>query len=419
MENPEGRVGAAPYHLFEVFGVELEYMLVDRDDLSVRPLCDRLLREAVGAPDWVDEIQPDGPGGGTLWSNELALHVVEFKTAHPVPALTGLAELFHRQVRHANEILSRWNARLMPGPMHPWMDPVRETHLWPHGQRTIYRAFDRIFGCSGHGWANLQSTHINLPFHGDDEFRRLHAAIRTALPLLPGLAAGSPFAESLATGRMDQRLHVYRGNCARIPAITGRVVPEPVTTGAEYQAQVLQPIYHELAPLDPQGILREEWVNARGAIARFDRGAIEIRVLDIQECPAADLANVEVICALVRALAEERLSGSDEQLALGQDTLCGLYEGAVSQGDLAVVDQAPLLRALGLSTEPRTLQQVWQALAANLSTTEPALRAALRERLQQGCLARRLLRARENGATQPQIGSALCQCLEKNELFAP
>ena len=46
----------------------------------------------------------------------------------------------------------------------------------------------------------------------------------------------------------------------------------------------------DIAPLDPDGTLQHEWLNSRGAIARFDRNAIEIRVLDIQECPVADLA---------------------------------------------------------------------------------------------------------------------------------
>ena len=32
------------------------------------------------------------------------------------------------------------------------------------------------------------------------------------------------------------------------------------------------------------------FISACRAIARFTRGAIEIRVLDVQECPAADLA---------------------------------------------------------------------------------------------------------------------------------
>ena len=76
---------------------------------------------------------------------------------------------------------------LLPGGVHPWMDPSKETRLWPHEYNEVYRSFDRIFGCAGHGWSNLQSTHLNLPFADDDEFGRLHAAIRAILPLLPAL----------------------------------------------------------------------------------------------------------------------------------------------------------------------------------------------------------------------------------------
>ena len=49
----------------------------------------------------------------------------------------------------------------------------------------VYEAFDRIFDCRGHGWANLQSVHLNLPFGDDDEFGRLHAAIRSSFPCCP------------------------------------------------------------------------------------------------------------------------------------------------------------------------------------------------------------------------------------------
>jgi len=37
-------------------------------------------------------------------------------------------------------------------------------------------------------------------------------------------------------------------------------------------------------------VLQNEWLNSRGAIARFERDTIEIRVLDSQETPAAELA---------------------------------------------------------------------------------------------------------------------------------
>ncbi len=94
-----------------------------------------------------------------------------------------------------------------------------------------------------------------------------------------------------------------------MPSVAGAVVPEPVFTRREYEDDLLGGIYRDLAPLDPEGVLRHEWVNARGAIARFDRGAIEIRVLDVQECPAADLAVAGATIAVVRALVEERHAG--------------------------------------------------------------------------------------------------------------
>ncbi len=38
----------APLHLFEGYGIELEYMIVDRDSLAVRPLTDRVLQQVAG-----------------------------------------------------------------------------------------------------------------------------------------------------------------------------------------------------------------------------------------------------------------------------------------------------------------------------------------------------------------------------------
>jgi hypothetical protein len=85
-------------------------------------------------------------------------------------------------------------------------------------------------------------------------------------------------------------MEVYRHNCDRIPSLTGRVVPERAFSRREYEELIYTGMLRDIAPLDPERILQKEWLNARGAIARFDRGSIEIRVLDIQECPRADLA---------------------------------------------------------------------------------------------------------------------------------
>lgn len=136
-----------------------------------------------------------------------------------------------------------------------------QTQLWPHQNAEIYRAYDRIFDCRSHGWANLQSMHVNLPFAADQEFGRLHAAARLALPLIPALAASSPFVDGRASDFMDYRLEAYRLNCQPVAQMNGEMIPEPVASRAQYERDVLRPLCAALAPHDPRGLLRHEWAT--------------------------------------------------------------------------------------------------------------------------------------------------------------
>ncbi len=68
---------AEPFHLFQAFGVELEYMIVDAKSLDVRPITDRVLQAVAG------EITSDFVDGEITWSNELTAHVIEVKTTDP------------------------------------------------------------------------------------------------------------------------------------------------------------------------------------------------------------------------------------------------------------------------------------------------------------------------------------------------
>lgn len=380
-------VSRPPLRLFEGFGVELEYMLVHRRGLDVAPAADELLRRAGGA--WVSDVER----GRLTWSNELVLHVIEFKSSAPAPALEGLAEAFQESVAEALALLEPMGLRLLPTAMHPWMDPARETRLWPGENRRVYRTFDRIFGCTGHGWANLQSAHLNLPFGDEEEFRRLHAAIRPLLPLLPALAASSPVVEGRPTGFLDTRLRYYKANQRILPSIAGAVVPEAVDSAADYRERILGRIYAEIAPLDPEGILRHEWLNSRGAIARFSRGSIEIRLLDIQEHPGADLAVLAAVSEAVRALEAERWVPLERLQRLSTERLAALLGECVRAGEAARVEEPELLAGVGLEPgTPRTAGEIWRHLAAELpipGSFHPSLRIIL----EQGTLATRILRA--------------------------
>ena len=76
-------------HLFEGYGVELEYMIVDRSTMNVCSLADKVLA-AVGGP-WTREVHC----GPLAWSNELVLHVIELKTNGPAKTLNNLHDFVH------------------------------------------------------------------------------------------------------------------------------------------------------------------------------------------------------------------------------------------------------------------------------------------------------------------------------------
>ena len=405
------------FRLFERFGVELEYMLVDADSLDVLPIADRLIHSAGSARK--NEIRH----GSVRWSNELVLHVLEMKTDGPAASLDGLDALFQTEIADLGRILRDHGALLLPSAMHPWMDPHRETRLWPHGNKSIYETFHRIFDCRGHGWSNLQSTHLNLPFRGDDEFNRLHTAIRLLLPLLPALAASSPFADGRPAPFLDMRLDAYRRNCRRIPSITGRVVPEWIPSQARYQSQIFDRIARDLAPLDPKGILEPEWTNARGAIARFSRGAVEIRVLDIQECPAADLAILQFVVAILRRLVDESLSPRALQKNQRVADLELLFLGSVERAEHNVVANPRYLAALGFpNLSSPSAADLLLALLERVAPPGAPWRKTIDFILRRGTLARRILKAAGRNPSRDklrEVYSRLADSLRRGSLFSP
>lgn len=424
MEPVTDEAPARPIHLFEAFGVELEYMIVRDNELAVAPIVDQVLRRAAGTNEFVGDYA-NGPIG---WSNELMLHVMELKTVEPAETFIGLGDLFAREVKKINELLKLWRCRLMPAAMHPFMIPSCDAKLWPHDNGDIYQAFHRIFDCRGHGWSNLQSTHLNLPFEGDDEFGRLHAAIRFILPILPALAASSPIMEGYLSDSLDSRLDVYRHNSRMVPSIAGRVIPEAVFSEQEYRDVILARIYADVAPHDPEGMLRHEWLNSRGAIARFERNAIEIRVLDVQESPRADIAICSLVTALLEAILEERWCSVDKLKEWAVEPLEAIFISAVKGADTTIIKDTNYLAALGIKSWGYSMNDLWERLTARLLRSPPlktgdALRVAnpeIQKILNEGTLARRMLRSLDHDLTTDNLydlSRRLCECLNLNRML--
>ena len=407
--------------LFQAVGVELEYMIVDAKRLNVRTIADRLLVDRDGDP------VPDLEFGPIAWSNELVNHVVELKTNGPAKTLDGLDELFQQNVVAANKRLAPLGARLMPTAMHPWMNPNREKQLWLGESAEIYQTFDSIFDCSGHGWSNLQSTHVNLPFKGDDQFGRLHAAIRVLLPILPGLAASSPIHDGAKSEFTDARLHYYIHHCDAVPSLVGNCIPEAVFTENDYQEKILQKIYADIAPHDPEEILQEEFINARGAIARFSRGSIEIRLLDVQECARADLAVVALIVEVLRRLVAEDWSTYASQQQLDTQSLQSILLDHVKCGEAATIRNTDYLKALlGSAASPITSGQLWQKLYEHVLKGPHQLsqssQQSISKLIELGTLSKRIVTACAGDYSPAKLKTVytnLCDCLAENRYFQP
>jgi glutamate---cysteine ligase / carboxylate-amine ligase len=403
-----------PLGLFDAHGVEIEYMIVDRETYAVRPIADRVLREG-------DREVSNFEDGPITWSNELARHVIEVKTTEPAVELESYRQPFQDSVGRIFERLAPLGARLLPGGVHPFMDPSREFERWISDYGEVYAAFDRIFDCKGHGWANLQSVHLNLPFANDADFGRLHAAVRLVLPILPALTASSPFLEGRRAKHLDERLAVYKNNAARVPEIGGAVIPEPAFTEAAYRSMILEPMYRAIAPHDRDGILQEEWLNARGAIARFDRNTIEIRVMDCQEHPGVDLAICAGVTAVVRSLVEEKWSSLQIQQDLAVGPLSTIFMRSVEHAEEARVDDAMYLAALGWRRGPVRARDLWAKLFETTGALDGPWAEPLAAILEQGTLATRLVRALP---AEPQrehfveTCAVLSDCLETGRMLS-
>ena len=407
---------AKKYHLFEVYGIELEYMLVDNNTFKIAPKVDELLTLKAG------ELKADIENGDIAWSNELVAHVVELKTNGPAKSTDDLAEKFHNNILEIDTLLKPLNLQLLGSAAHPLMNPNSDTQLWKHSYSEVYALYNTIFDCKGHGWSNLQSTHINLPFYDDKEFEKLHAAIRVLLPLLPGLCASSPILEGQVTGFKDTRLEFYKTNQKEIPELTGLVIPERTFSKLDYFATVFEPIKRAIRPHDKNRILDPHFLNSRGAIARFDRNAIEIRIIDIQECPKADIAICALIIEVLKALVHKEFCTLQAQKAWTKQDLFIILNNAIKHGETALIDNTDYLKLFGIKNSV-SVNEVWKQLYETVkSGVDHCHHEAIELILNEGTLATRILKAIGQDTSEAHIISVYRQlqdCLKTNILFKP
>lgn len=303
-EVPE-RESGRPYHAFEVCGIELEYAVVDKD-LNCVSLVDPAFRVFAG------RATSDVELGVVGFSNEIVDHVFEIKTTVPLKSLVETENVLLEGVRRFAAVLAdRFDARLLPTGMHPWLDP-KKAHLWSRSNRRIYDTYARLFDVRTHGWANVQACHVNLPMGTDKDAVAMMTAATVLVPYLPAISASTPMHDGDLQPSADSRLAWIIQHQTRVPESCGDIVPEYVSSLKQYKEDVLGRMYAAVDRLPDAQVLRREFFNARGAVFKFSRKSMEVRVLDVQECIKMDMAIAAFTRAALRGLTERITKGELE-----------------------------------------------------------------------------------------------------------
>ena len=271
------------------------------EELKALPIVDKVIKDFHGRIVNFVELS------NFTFGKEIQLHVMEIKPNMPFRSPETFEETMHAAVLTLSDFLeNKYNARLLGAGMHPLLK-LEETEVWPHRHKKIYQAYSKVFNLNQHGWLNIQSFQLNIPYSNQESAVLMYNMLSEICAYLPAISASSPVYEGKFGENVDNRLCFYALNQKEVSSITGDVIPEYVSSFGQYKREIIERYSLDLAHAGAdECLLYKEWVNSRGVIFRFDRKAIEIRVMDEQECVKSDVALSCFIRALLRGLMKRK-----------------------------------------------------------------------------------------------------------------
>jgi gamma-glutamyl:cysteine ligase YbdK (ATP-grasp superfamily) len=346
------------------------------------------------------------------FGKELQLHVMEIKANQPFRGPVEFEETMQNAVTTLNSIAEKHGVRLLGTGMHPLLK-LGDTAVWPHYHKKIYEAYGKLFNLKQYGWLNIQSFHLNLSYQKEADAVAIHNQLANLCAYLPAITASSPIFEGKEGPDIDNRLQFYKVNQKEVPSITGDVIPEYVSSFSQYKRDIIGGYSRDLAQAGAdKTLLNREWVNSRGVIFRFDRCALEVRVMDEQECIRMDVALACFVRAALRGLA---VSGAE---LLPHELLVQDLNAVIKDG----------LNARVSNPNGKTAKQVCQYLfnlaLKNADADEKKYLGLIKRRIDEGNLSElirnKIRRRAERTSFQEavvDVYSTLIKCLCSNEPF--
>lgn len=281
------------YGTLEVMGPEHEFSLVD-SEMEPLPIVEKVIDAFYG------RISNAVYLSKFAIRKEFPLHIIEIKGTAPFESPELLEESMQAATRSLLEFVKRkYRARLLGTGMHPLLH-LEETGTRPYDN--VAQEFRKVFPMKRHGWLNIQSFQINLPYSNEVEAISLYNALVHLCAYLPAISASSPICEGHLTSFSDFRLYNSQMKAREIPSIAGDVVPDYISSFDQYRREVADKYLCELADagVSTEGFV--DYINQRAAVFKFERNAVEVRVMDEQECIKSDVALSCFVRSTIRGL---------------------------------------------------------------------------------------------------------------------
>ena len=148
-------------------------------------------------------------------------------------------------------------------------------------------------------------------------------------------------------------------------------------------------------------------------------------MLDVQECPEADLAIASLIINALKLLVEEYFVPLEEQKKFKTESLAAIFKQVIKSGEHTVIDNTDYLKAFGLNAvDEMTAVEIWHFISRKIDRKYPQALDHWRDELtllfDEGTLSTRILNALETNLefeNLKMVYSELCDCLENNQML--
>lgn len=387
---------------FTAASLAIDVAILDLRTGLPAPGADHVLVDACGGP------LPAVQMGHLEWRRRMMRHELSVGLLKPTEDLHNVGGLMAASLRLLDEALAPHGLRLLAAGTHPWASS-------PVSIRDDDRAaaiLRDLVDLSAPGWTDNRAARLIFPFFDDEDFRPLQAAVRLLAPLVPAIAAASPWSATDDPPTRSTRIAAARRRATEIPAWTGAWLPEATIGVHALRDAVSEPIRRSLTSLDPDGRLDVDAVNGRAAVVRFSDRTLTLSAADVQECAAHDAAIAALVSATAQRLAEGAPDFVNQSADVSDRLLAALLDRVLADGLDASLGEAT---AFG-SAAGGTVRDFWRTALAEAELARDQA-AAIDFLLREGALADRLRRVvgvRPERSARQRLTFELADCAREN-----